>query len=303
MKVVPSCNSSRAKSPLPGFILLLLTCYIHPVKSAQFTVIRPLNPLTAVVGQDIVLPCHLSPRMSATNMEVRWFRSKLLSFVHLYHGGKDQYEGQMPEYRGRTELLKAELTDGNVDLRILNIRPSDEGQYICFVQDGSFYDETVLELWVAGLGSAPLISIEGHEDGGLQVVCRSAGWYPEPEVLWKDLNGRHLPTASETKSQVENRLFIIETAVIVREQSSQRLSCYIRNTVLNQEKESAIYIADSFFPRVNPWMALSVILMVLLLCYIGLTVYLFKMKGNYQRERYIIHKGSILINEYRQFGS
>uniref|UniRef100_A0A8C8SBH4 Ig-like domain-containing protein n=1 Tax=Pelusios castaneus TaxID=367368 RepID=A0A8C8SBH4_9SAUR len=201
---------------------------------------------------------HLCIIRTGWRLRVRWFRSKLLSFVHLYHGGKDQYEGQMPEYRGRTELLKAELTDGNVDLRILNIRPSDEGQYICFVQDGSFYDETVLELWVAGqwlvsvvslcgLGSAPLISIEGHEDGGLQVVCRSAGWYPEPEVLWKDLNGRHLPTASETKSQVENRLFIIETAVIVREQSSQRLSCYIRNTVLNQEKESAIYIAGELW--------------------------------------------------------
>uniref|UniRef100_A0A8C8S526 Ig-like domain-containing protein n=1 Tax=Pelusios castaneus TaxID=367368 RepID=A0A8C8S526_9SAUR len=117
---------------------------------AQFTVIGPRNPLTAVVGQDVVLSCHLSPRMSATNMEVRWFRSEPLSFVHLYHGGKDQYEGQIPEYRGRTELLKAELTDGNVDLRILNIRPSDEGQYHCLVEDGSFYDETILELRLRG---------------------------------------------------------------------------------------------------------------------------------------------------------
>ncbi|XP_043353083.1 butyrophilin subfamily 3 member A2-like [Dermochelys coriacea] len=159
------------------------------MESAKFTVIGPHDPVTAILGQETVLPCHLSPRMSAVNMKVRWFLSQFLSFVHLYHDGKDQYERQMPEYQGRTKLLKAGLTDGNVPLRILNIRHSDEGQYCRFVQDDTFYEETVLELRVAGLCSAPLISVEGHQDGGIQVVCRSAHWYPEPEVLWKDLNG------------------------------------------------------------------------------------------------------------------
>ncbi|XP_065271378.1 myelin-oligodendrocyte glycoprotein-like [Emys orbicularis] len=55
----------------------------------------------------------------------------------------------MPDYQGRTELSKAGLTDGNVPLRILNIRHSDEGQYCCFVQDDTFYEETVLKLRVA----------------------------------------------------------------------------------------------------------------------------------------------------------
>ncbi|XP_067418507.1 butyrophilin subfamily 2 member A1-like [Emydura macquarii macquarii] len=213
-------------------------------------------------------------------MEVRWFRSEFLSFVHLYRDGMDQDEGQMPEYRGRTELLTAGLTDGNVPLKILNIRPSDEGQYLCFVQEGTLYEETVLELKVAALGSAPLISVEGHQDGGIRVVCRSAGWYPEPEVLWEGLNGRHLPSLSETKSRGDNNLFDTETAIVIKEQSNQNLSCCIRNTVLNQDKESAVYIADPFFPRVNPWLvALSLILMVLFVCLIGLVIYHFKTKG------------------------
>ncbi|XP_067391484.1 butyrophilin subfamily 1 member A1-like [Emydura macquarii macquarii] len=284
MKVLSFCHSSRASSPLPGFIVFFLTFYVHQMESAKFTVIGPRDPVTATLGQDTVLPCHLSPRMSAANMEVRWFRSEYLSFVHLYHDGVDQDEGQMPEYRGRTELLKAGLTDGNVPLRILNIRLSDEGQYGCFVQDDTFYEETVLELWVAGLGSAPLISVEGHQDGGIRVVCQSVGWYPEPEMLWKDLNGRHLPSLSETKSRGDNNLFDTETAIVIKEQSNQNLSCCIRNTVLNQDKESAVYIADPFFPRVNPWMvALSVILMVSF-GFIGLTVYLFKTKGKLTEE-------------------
>ncbi|XP_043384246.1 myelin-oligodendrocyte glycoprotein-like [Chelonia mydas] len=151
MKVPSSCHSSRASSPLPGFIICFLTCSVHRMGSAKFTVIGPPDPVAAILGQEAVLPCHLSPRMSAANMEVRWFRPEFVSFVHLCRDGKDQYEGQMPEYQGRTELLKAGLTDGNVPLRILNIRPSDEGQYHCFVQDGTFYEETVLELQVADI--------------------------------------------------------------------------------------------------------------------------------------------------------
>ncbi|CAM5158584.1 unnamed protein product [Eretmochelys imbricata] len=286
MKVLSFCHSSRASSPLPGFIVFFLTSYVHKMESvsAKFTVIGPDHPVTAIVGEDIVLPCHLSPRMSAANMEVKWFRSEFLSVVHLYRDGKDQYEEQVPQYRGRTVLLKAGLTDGNVHLRLLNIRPSDEGQYLCFVQDDTFYEEAVLELRIAGLGSAPLISVEGHQDGGIRVVCRSAGWYPEPEVLWKDFNGRCLPSLSAKTSTGDNNLFETETAIIVTEHSNQNLSCCIRNTVLNQEKESAVYIADPFFPRVNPWMVALSVTLVVLFGFIGLTVSLFKMKEKRDNE-------------------
>uniref|UniRef100_A0A8C4WRC1 Butyrophilin subfamily 1 member A1 n=1 Tax=Gopherus evgoodei TaxID=1825980 RepID=A0A8C4WRC1_9SAUR len=270
--------------PLSSDLLFVVIVLVH--FPAKFTVIGPRDPVTAILGQETVLPCHLSPGMSAANMEVRWFRPEFLSFVHLYRDGKDQFDRQMPEYQGRTELLKAGLTDGNVPLRIFNIRHSDEGQYHCFVQDDTFHEETILELQVAGLGSAPLISVEGHQDGGIRVVCRSAGWYPEPEVLWKDLNGRHLPSLSEIKSPGDNNLFETETVIIVTEHANRNLSCCIRNTVLDQEKESAVYIADPFFPRVNSWMVSLSVILVVLFGFIGLTVYLFKMKGKYQMEKY-----------------
>uniref|UniRef100_A0A8C3FKB2 Ig-like domain-containing protein n=1 Tax=Chrysemys picta bellii TaxID=8478 RepID=A0A8C3FKB2_CHRPI len=136
------------KFPLSSELLFVVLALVH--FPAKFTVIGPGDPVTAILGQETELPCHLSPSMSAANMEVRWFRSEFVSFVHLYRDGKDQYEGQMPEYWERTELLKAGLTDGNVPLRILNIRRADEGLYLCFVQDNTIYGETVLELRVAG---------------------------------------------------------------------------------------------------------------------------------------------------------
>uniref|UniRef100_A0A8C3FJV0 Ig-like domain-containing protein n=1 Tax=Chrysemys picta bellii TaxID=8478 RepID=A0A8C3FJV0_CHRPI len=134
--MLQACLLSASRSPsavclchTPRLSVLITQSQSH----SKFTVIGHQDPVTAILDQEAVLPCHLSSWKNAANMEVRWFCSEF-----------------MPEYRGRTELLKAGLTDGNVPLRILNIRLSDEGEYHCFVQDSTFYEEIILELQVAG---------------------------------------------------------------------------------------------------------------------------------------------------------
>ncbi|EMP25898.1 Erythroid membrane-associated protein [Chelonia mydas] len=87
--------------------------------------------------------------MSTENMEVRWFRSKFSSPVHLYRDQKDQYVQQMAEYRGRTELLKDGMADGRVALKIRNIRFSDAGWYSCFFRSNVSYEEALIELKLA----------------------------------------------------------------------------------------------------------------------------------------------------------
>ncbi|XP_043384447.1 butyrophilin subfamily 3 member A2-like [Chelonia mydas] len=199
--------------------------------------------------------------MSAENMEVGWSRSQDSAVVHLYRDGQDQYREQIPEYQGRTELFRDDIIDGRVSLRIRDIRPSDYGQYTCFFQSSVFYDEALLELQVADLGSDPVISVEGHQDGGIRMVCRSSGWNSQPEVQWRNLQGKILPSASEDISQEASGLFQTEIAIILTEESNQKVSCCVRNPRLDQERETAISIAEPFFPTVNPWMvALGVIL-------------------------------------------
>nr|XP_038043907.1 butyrophilin subfamily 3 member A2-like [Anas platyrhynchos] len=148
-----------------SFVLACATIFfgfhVHKLDCAQFQVLGSDHPITATVGGDVVLPCHLSPRMNAEHME-------------------------MPEYQGRTEFLKGGVSNGNVSLRILRTRLSDEGQYQCLIKDGNFYEEATLELKVAVSGSSPLLSVEDYQDGGIRVGCRAAGWYPKPEMLWRD---------------------------------------------------------------------------------------------------------------------
>ncbi|CAM4653508.1 unnamed protein product [Lepidochelys olivacea] len=282
MKGLSICHSSTASSSLPGFIIFFITFYVHKLESARFTVIGPDHPVAAIVGEDIVLPCHLFPRMSAENMEVRWFRSEFLSFVHLYQHGKDEYGQQMPEYHERTELLKAGIMDGNVALRIVNVRPSDEGEYRCFVQDGIFNEEAVLELKVEASGSAPQISVEGYQDGGIRMVCQLAGWYPEPEVLWRDRSGQFLSSSTETKSQDGHGLFEIKSSIIITENSNQNLSCSIRNAYFSLEEEpSTFYISDFFFPRMSPWPVVWSVTLVISLVFVSLTLFLLKLRGKH----------------------
>ncbi|XP_067394278.1 butyrophilin subfamily 1 member A1-like [Emydura macquarii macquarii] len=266
----PGCTVSSA---LPGYLALCLALQAHRLASAQFTVTGPDHPITAYVGGEAVLPCHLSPRMSAESMELRWFRSQFSAVVHLYRDGQDQYGEQMPEYQGRTELLKDDITNGSVSLRIRDIRPSDAGQYTCYFQSSVSYEKALLELEVAGLGSAPAISVEGHQDGGIRIVCRSSGWFPEPEVLWRDLQGQLLPSASENISQEANGLFQAEAAIVLTEGSNQKVSCCVRNPRLNQERQSEISIAELFFPRVNPGMVALGVILALLAVLIALASY------------------------------
>ncbi|XP_019354918.1 butyrophilin subfamily 1 member A1 isoform X2 [Alligator mississippiensis] len=148
MKVLSFCPKSRYSFLLPRFIIYFITFQVHKVESALFKVIGPHHPISAEVGEDVVLPCHLSPRRSAEDMEVRWFRSKFTSYVHLYRHRKDQYNQQMPEYQGRTELLKDGFTNGSVDLKIASVRLSDEGQYTCFIQDDVITEEAQMEIKV-----------------------------------------------------------------------------------------------------------------------------------------------------------
>nr|XP_047911622.1 butyrophilin subfamily 1 member A1-like isoform X3 [Anser cygnoides] len=217
--------------------------HVREMDCAQFQVLGSDHPITATVGGDVVLPCHLSPRMNAEHMEVRWFRSRFSIYVHLYHSGQDHFSSQMPEYQGRTEFLKGGVSDGNVSLRILRTRLSDEGQYQCLIKDGNFYEEATLELKVAVSGSSPLLSVEDYQDGGIRVGCLAAGWYPKPEMLWRDFQGQQLPSFNESASQDKNGFFQVEKTIIIHKNSKQNLSCSVQNTRLPQEKDSSIHIS------------------------------------------------------------
>ncbi|KAM6037663.1 butyrophilin subfamily 1 member A1-like [Chlamydotis macqueenii] len=295
----------RPASPR-GLLSYFVALHVLRLGSAEFRVVGPDRPLRAAVGQDVVLPCHLSPRGDARHLDIRWIRHQFSDTVHHYRDGQDQYGEQMKEYAGRTQLVKDGLSNGSLDLQIVGLEPSDHGQYVCVVKDAASYGEATLDLEVTAAGSVPRLSLEAYEDGGIRVACRSAGWYPQPQLLWKDPGGRRLPSLSQRRSPDERGLFAIEGAIVVTGRGDGDWSCVVGNSHLGQERESSLRVSGAtpaaglgllpcfeqlgrrgpapFFHDARPWMAALGVFLVLSLALFGLSAYLFRRTGTFASE-------------------
>ncbi|XP_054039642.1 butyrophilin subfamily 1 member A1-like [Rissa tridactyla] len=129
------------------------------------------------------------------------------------------------------------------------------------------------------MGSVPLLSLEAHQDGGIRVVCGSAGWYPQPQVLWKAANGQRLPSVSQRRSSDERGLFEIQDVVVVSGKGDGNLSCVVRNSRLEQDQASSLHISAPFFHNAHHWMAALGVFLVLSVVSLGVIAYLWRRKG------------------------
>ncbi|EPQ02079.1 Butyrophilin subfamily 1 member A1 [Myotis brandtii] len=220
-----------------GSLISLYLCFqMFILVAGAFQVQGPHEPMVAMLGGEAELSCILVPRQSTKYMKISWTRTLPSQVVHLYEDGQDKPEKAMEEYLGRTQLVKNVMHKGIMVLRILNVQPSDSGQYRCVIQHGSFYSEAVIELKVAALGSRPQFHMEVTKSRELQLECKSEGWFPQPKVQWTDSEGGEIPADSETQTQDKGGLFHVTTSLSLRETSQKNLTCSVWNPVLNQKK-------------------------------------------------------------------
>ena len=93
-----------------------------------------------------------------------------------------------------------------------------------------------------GLGSKPVIEMKSPEDGGIRLECTSAGWDPKPQAVWRGPHGETMLPLEEAYTVSADGLFLVTMAVIIRDHSVRNMSCSVSNTLLDQEKETVIFI-------------------------------------------------------------
>ncbi|XP_032303876.1 myelin-oligodendrocyte glycoprotein-like isoform X1 [Coturnix japonica] len=164
MGFTSGCNHPSFSHPWKTRLAHLLALHLLHLGSAQFRVVAPNHRVSAIVGQDVVLRCLLSPCKDAWSSDIRWVQHRSAGLVHHYQNGLDLE--QMDEYKGRTELLRDGLSDGNLDLLITAVTSADSGSYICTVQDFDGYAYAVVKLEV----SDPFCENEGPWKVALAVV-------------------------------------------------------------------------------------------------------------------------------------
>lgn len=129
----PGKNTSKTSISLQTLHIFLWGLN-RSVSLSDQRVIGPPQPIAAVVGDDITLPCHLEPAMSASDKTVEWTRSGLEPrFVYVWRDGVELESKKHPSYRERTSVSISGLGHGDISLKLSRVKLSDEGKYICHV--------------------------------------------------------------------------------------------------------------------------------------------------------------------------
>ncbi|XP_032382967.1 butyrophilin subfamily 1 member A1 [Etheostoma spectabile] len=213
-------------------VALLLLTHSH---QGQSQAIGQPQPIAALVGNDITLPCHVRPATDAVNQMVEWSRPDLNPrFVHVRRSGDDRLVDQNPSYVGRTSMSIDGLRQGDASLTLSRLELSDEGTYRCFIP--GLTTESSVQLVVV---SSPVIKITELNSGVLQ--CESEGWYPEPEVSWLDAEGNLLSAGPTETVRGPDDLYTVSSRVTVEKRPSNRFTCRVQQKDTNQTRETHIY--------------------------------------------------------------
>lgn len=78
---------------------------------------------------------------------------------------------------------------------------------------------------------------------GLMVECNSGGWFPKPQMEWRDNKGEVVPHSSKSYSKDGAGLFHMKMTLLLRYKSQGNVTCYILNPLIGKGKQTDIIIA------------------------------------------------------------
>ncbi|XP_030610035.1 butyrophilin subfamily 3 member A2-like [Archocentrus centrarchus] len=276
-----------------GVLLLLTRCC-----EGQSHMVGPTQPVVAMMGDDIILPCHLEPAVDAGELTVEWSRQDLTPrFVYKSEEGVELLTEQNLLYTTRTSLSVSKLQCGDISLKLSTVKLSDAGTYKCLVP--TYGAESVVQLAVGSV-SSPLIELSTVKNK-VVLECESNGWYPEPQLLWLNSEGK-LISAEPTKTvRGSDGLYTVSSKVSVEKGHSYSFTCRVQQKNISQIKEAHIHVSDNLFMvQSNTAARIIVNLVVCLISVSTITSVLFTIRKTEQKKTETIsHENEVNESEMR----
>ncbi|KAM6107556.1 butyrophilin subfamily 2 member A1-like [Phoenicopterus ruber ruber] len=251
--------------------------------TGQFINSPPNSSIIGVIGERVILPCHVVADNIPEEFSVQWiFHEQSRKITVSRYDGKNKKEKQDERYQGRTEFFHSEFRAGNMSLHLKNVRSSDKGSYTCVVSFNDMYHDVLIELQVAAKGGVPSIFLRSHMKQGIDLTCHAAGWFPKPEVIWLDGQGHIRKELSTTKMTIMPAgLYSVVTSMNLKPGTDMEVSCRIVNKLLNTMSESRVLISDIFFPSISKW--LIIFLVILCLSMVLISTVFSKLRSNHKK--------------------
>uniref|UniRef100_A0A669BLQ1 Ig-like domain-containing protein n=1 Tax=Oreochromis niloticus TaxID=8128 RepID=A0A669BLQ1_ORENI len=200
------------------------------------------SQVVAMMGDDVVLPCQLKLAVDTNSETVNWIKPGLdPNVVHLHFDGQLVFENQHPSYHFRTRVFEDELIKGNVSLKIFKVKLSDEGTYRCSIP---WIREEASIVLTVGSASTPVIKVMSNVSSRVVLQCESAGWYPEPELLWLDGEGNLLSAGPTETLRGPDDLYTVSSRVTVEKRHSNNITCRVQQRNTNQSRETHVHGTD-----------------------------------------------------------
>ncbi|XP_065117985.1 butyrophilin subfamily 1 member A1-like isoform X1 [Paramisgurnus dabryanus] len=231
------------------------------------------GPIVGQLGSAVTLPCWTSPPLNTEALEIRWYLPERFKVpVLLYRDGKVQ-ETQEERYRNRSSLTQRSvqsngLKDGDVSLRLEDLRIGDAGVFHCYVSGDKSYDSQAVTLNIMAVGS-PLVLFPqpASNDTQLKVSCRSSGWFPKPSVLWKS-DRTNLSTGGTSYRRATDGTFSVESWTLISSSDVQQVFCHLSLSSREERRGGidiqAISPSSAGSPSEGPWKVLFILTLVIL---------------------------------------
>lgn len=123
--------------------VMLLSFSLVVQATGESDVIGSHEPIEVVVGDDVILPCHVKSKDNVTQQTVEWRLNK--TKVHVYRSRADDPFSQDQQFKDRTSLFLDEMAHGNISLKLTNVTQNDAGNFTCRVKlQGQFKKGNVM---------------------------------------------------------------------------------------------------------------------------------------------------------------